>query len=91
MALPKGVPSSAATETGGQDGFNQNPYFMLSVRKVKLGCHWSLQQDNEPKPFFSTKPWFQKKSWKITEWPSQSPDMNPTVKTKNRIGFEEDR
>ena len=44
-----------------------------SVRKLKLGCHWTFQQDNDPKHTSkSTKAWFQKKSWKILEWPSQS-------------------
>ncbi|XP_062279112.1 meprin A subunit beta-like [Scomber scombrus] len=51
---------------------------MPSVRKLKLGRHWTFQQDNDPKyTSKSTKAWFQKKSWKILEWPSQSPDLNP--------------
>lgn len=52
---------------------------MLSVEKLKLGHHWSFQQDSEPKQTFnSTKAWLQKKSWKILQWPSQSPYLNPT-------------
>ena len=51
---------------------------MPSVRKLKLWRHWTFQQDNDPKHTSkSTKAWFQKKSWKILEWPSQSPDLNP--------------
>ena len=51
---------------------------MPSVRKLKLGRHWTFQQDNDPKHTSkSTKAWFQKKSWKILEWPSQLPDLNP--------------
>ena len=49
-----------------------------SLRKLKLGCHWTFQQDNDPKHTSkSTEAWFQKKSLKILEWPSQSPDLNP--------------
>ena len=51
---------------------------MPSVRKLKLGRHWTFQQDNDPKHTSkSTKAWFQQRSWKILEWPSQSPDLNP--------------
>ena len=46
--------------------------------KLKLGCHWTLQLDNDPKHTSnSTKAWLQKKSQKILQWPSQSPDLNP--------------
>ncbi|KAJ4925960.1 hypothetical protein JOQ06_008145 [Pogonophryne albipinna] len=41
-----------------------------SVRELKLGRHWTFQQDNDPKHTSkSTKAWFQKKKWKILEWP----------------------
>jgi len=51
---------------------------MSSVRKLKLGRHWTFQQDNNPKHTSnSSKTWLQKKSWKILQWPSQSPDLNP--------------
>ena len=47
---------------------------MQSVLKLKLGRHWTFQQDNDPKHSSkSTKAWFQKKGWKVLEWPSQSP------------------
>ncbi|KAF7650394.1 hypothetical protein LDENG_00126560 [Lucifuga dentata] len=38
---------------------------MPSVRKLKLGHHWTFQQDNYPKHASKSK------------WPSQSPDLNP--------------
>ncbi|XP_041637243.1 GRAM domain-containing protein 4 [Cheilinus undulatus] len=39
---------------------------MLSVRKLKLGRHWTFQQDHDPKQTSRpTKTWLQKKSWKI--------------------------
>lgn len=51
---------------------------MPSVKKLKLGRHWTFQQDNDPKHTSkSTKAWFQKKGWQVLEWPSQSPDLNP--------------
>ena len=52
---------------------------MSSVKKLKLGRDWTFQQDNDPKHTSkSSKSWFQKKAWKVLEWPSQSPDLNPT-------------
>ena len=55
---------------------------MPSVKNLKLGCDWTFQQDiedNNPKHTSkSTKSWFQKKAWNVLEWPSQSPDLNPT-------------
>jgi len=41
---------------------------MPSVMKLKLGRHWTFQQDNDPKHTSkSTKAWSQKKKWKILE------------------------
>lgn len=51
---------------------------MQSVTKLRLGRRWTFQQDNDPKHTSkSTTAWLQKKGWKILEWPSQSPDLNP--------------
>ena len=49
-----------------------------SVIMLKRWHHWTFQQDNDPKHTSkSTKAWSQKKSWKVLEWPPQSPDLNP--------------
>ena len=39
---------------------------------------WKFQQNNDPK--YSSKlvsAWFRRRKIDVTEWPSQSPDMNP--------------
>lgn len=44
----------------------------LSVRKPTPGCRLTFQQDSDPRcSSTSTEAWFEKKSWKILEWPSQ--------------------
>ncbi len=49
---------------------------------LKLGRHWTFQHDNNPKySSNSTNAWFQKKSRKIQQWPSQSPDLKAAVTT----------
>ncbi|KAI3368362.1 hypothetical protein L3Q82_008070 [Scortum barcoo] len=49
-----------------------------SVKKLKLKRNWTLQHDNDPKHTSkSTKDWLKTKKWRVLEWPSQSPDLNP--------------
>ncbi len=49
-----------------------------SVRALKTGRGWVFQHDNYPKHTArATKEWLGKKHFKILEWPSQSPDLNP--------------
>ncbi|KAI4892520.1 hypothetical protein NFI96_005751 [Prochilodus magdalenae] len=51
----------------------------LSVRALKMGRGWVFQHDNDPKHTARiTKEWLRKKHIKVLEWPSQSPDLNPT-------------
>lgn len=48
-------------------------------RKLKMKRNFTLQHDNDPKHTCkSTKEWFQKGKIKVLEWPSRSPDFNPT-------------
>ncbi|KAI4871430.1 hypothetical protein NFI96_013052, partial [Prochilodus magdalenae] len=44
--------------------------------KMKRG--WVFQHDSDPKHTArATKEWLRKKHFKVLEWPSQSPDLNP--------------
>ncbi|KAK3549253.1 hypothetical protein QTP70_034250 [Hemibagrus guttatus] len=45
---------------------------------LKMKCGWVFQHDNDPKHTArATKEWLRKKHFKVLEWPSQSPDLNP--------------
>ncbi len=49
-----------------------------SVRALKMGRGWVFQHDNDHKHTArGTKEWLRKKHFKVLEWPSQSPDLNP--------------
>ncbi len=49
-----------------------------SVRALKMDRGWVFQHDNDPKHTArATKKWLRKKHFKVLEWPSQSPDLNP--------------
>ena len=48
-----------------------------SIRELKLKRSWVIQQDTDPKHTSkSASEWLNKK-FKVLEWPSQSPDLNP--------------
>ncbi|KAK3544302.1 hypothetical protein QTP86_009075 [Hemibagrus guttatus] len=49
-----------------------------SARALKMKRGWVFQHDNDPKDTAqATKEWLRKKHFKVLEWPSQSPDLNP--------------
>ncbi|KAK3521948.1 hypothetical protein QTP70_020049 [Hemibagrus guttatus] len=49
-----------------------------SARALKMKRGWVFQHDNDPKhTTLATKEWLRKKHFKVLEWPSQSPDLNP--------------
>ncbi len=49
-----------------------------SARALKMKRCWVFQHDNDPKHTArATKEWLRKKHFKVLEWPSQSPDLNP--------------
>ena len=53
-------------------------HLKTSVRKVKLGCKWVFQMDNDPKHTSKVvAKWLKDYKVKVLEWPSQSPDLNP--------------
>ncbi len=49
-----------------------------SARALKMKRGSVFQHDNDPKHTArATKEWLRKKHFKVLEWPSQSPDLNP--------------
>ncbi|KAJ4941147.1 hypothetical protein JOQ06_027434 [Pogonophryne albipinna] len=50
----------------------------LFARALKMKRGWVFEHDNDPKHTArATKEWLRKKHFKVLEWPSQSPDLNP--------------
>ena len=52
-------------------------HLKTSVRKLKPGCKWVFQMDNDPKHTSKVESkWLKENIVKVLEWP-QSPDLNP--------------
>ncbi len=57
---------------------DQDENLLPSARALKMKRGWVFQHDNDPKHTArATKEWLRKKHFKVLEWPSQSPDLNP--------------
>ncbi|KAJ4933467.1 hypothetical protein JOQ06_030295 [Pogonophryne albipinna] len=57
---------------------NLSDNLLPSARALKMKRGWVFQHDNDPKHTArATKEWLRKKHFKVLEWPSQSPDLNP--------------
>ena len=79
--------------SGGTDAFHKIDGFMRKendvnilkqhlktsvLLKLKLGCKWVFQMDNDPKHTSKVvEKWLNDDKVKVLEWPSQSPDLNP--------------
>ena len=54
-------------------------YLFQSSSDLRLGQRFTFQQDNDPTHTAKeTLEWFKGKHLNVLEWPSQSPDFNPT-------------
>ena len=54
-------------------------HLKTSVRKLKLGRKCVFQMDKDPKHTSKDVTKWRKDKAKVLEWPSQSPDLNPTI------------
>ena len=53
-------------------------HLKTSVKKLKLGRKQFFQMDNYPKHTSKVEAkWLKDNKFKVSEWPSQSPDLNP--------------
>lgn len=51
---------------------------LSSARALKMKRGWIFQYGSDPKHTArAKKEWFRKNNFKVLEWPSQSPDLNP--------------
>ena len=53
-------------------------HLKTSVRMLMVGRKWVLQMDTDPKHTSNVvAKWFKDNNFKVLEWPSQSPALNP--------------
>ena len=53
-------------------------HLKTSLRKLKLGCKYVFEMDNDAKQTSKVvAKWLKDEKVKLLEWPSQSPDLNP--------------
>ncbi len=53
---------------------------------IKMGRGWVFQHDKDPKHMTkATKDWLKKKTIKLLEWPSQSPDFSPIENLRREL------
>uniref|UniRef100_A0AAQ6IG64 Tc1-like transposase DDE domain-containing protein n=1 Tax=Anabas testudineus TaxID=64144 RepID=A0AAQ6IG64_ANATE len=54
-------------------------WMLESAKHLRLGRRFTFQQDNDPKhKAKAPMEWFKMKHIHVLEWPSKSPDLNPT-------------
>jgi hypothetical protein len=51
---------------------------LKTIGKLKLGCKWVFQMDNDPKHTSKVvEKWLKDNKFKVLDWPSQSSDPSP--------------
>ena len=79
-----GTGSLIFIDDDGRSRMNSEVYRNVLSAKLRrnasklIGRNFIMQQDNDPKHTANkTKDFIRGKKWKVLDWPSQSPDLNP--------------